>query len=200
MRNHSHQISRKTLKHILFALFFIGSLGTPKASAFFQQEDQEQEIGFDQYKGKIMDSDSKKPLVFATLTVENTNISTISNTEGEFALKVPESMKEGNVIVAFLGYKNKSIKTKKTTVANRTKSINIQPTSIKINKTSLKNKRSQAKSNKTTIESSKTPLKKTKKKQPNSNQYQSKSTKHNCKTNKNQSKPNQNQSNWIKHN
>ena len=109
MRNHSHQISRKTLKHILFALFFIGSLGTPKASAFFQQEDQEQEIGFDQYKGKIMDSDSKKPLVFATLTVENTNISTISNTEGEFALKVPESMKEGNVIVAFLGYKNKSI-------------------------------------------------------------------------------------------
>ncbi|MDV7139587.1 carboxypeptidase-like regulatory domain-containing protein [Maribacter sp. TH_r10] len=109
MRNHTHQISRKTLKHILFALFFIGSLGTPKASAFFQQEDQEQEIGFDQYKGKIMDSDSKKPLVFATLTVENTNISTISNTEGEFALKVPESMKEGNVIVAFLGYKNKSI-------------------------------------------------------------------------------------------
>ena len=108
MMNFHFQISLKSFNTILLALVFIGMAGIPKASAFYQ-ESQEQEINFKQYKGKIMDADTKKPLVFATLTVEGTNISTISNTEGEFALKVPNSMNKGNVTVAFLGYKNKTI-------------------------------------------------------------------------------------------
>ncbi|PIF00302.1 MAG: hypothetical protein CR994_07025 [Maribacter sp.] len=91
---------------ILLGFFLIGLTGISEASAFFQEG---QEMGYKQFKGRIMDARSKKPLVFATLTVEGTNISTISNTEGEFALKVPTSVKEGNVTVAFLGYKNKSI-------------------------------------------------------------------------------------------
>lgn len=56
-----------------------------------------------------MDAANKKPLVFATLTIEGTNISTITNTEGEFALKVPKDITEGNVVVSFLGYKDKMV-------------------------------------------------------------------------------------------
>lgn len=108
MKNKRLFRSRKAFNTILVCFFLIGLLGMPEASAFFQ-EVQEQEMNYKQFKGKIMDAESKKPLVFATLTVEGTNISTISNTEGEFALKVPTSMKEGKVTVAFLGYKNKSI-------------------------------------------------------------------------------------------
>ncbi|WP_394355058.1 carboxypeptidase-like regulatory domain-containing protein [Maribacter aquimaris] len=99
---------RKAFNTLLLCFFLMGLLGMPDASAFVQ-EAQEQEMNYKQFKGRIMDAESKKPLVFATLTVEGTNISTISNTEGEFALKVPTSMKEGKVLVAFLGYKNKSI-------------------------------------------------------------------------------------------
>lgn len=68
-----------------------------------------QEEGFKEYLGEVYDSETKKPLVFATLTLENTNISTITNTEGEFSLKVPDSNTSENVIVSFLGYRTKRI-------------------------------------------------------------------------------------------
>ncbi len=108
MRNKIRQPSIKTCKILLFAFLFIGLIGTPKAFAFFQ-DIQEQEMEYKQYKGKIMDADTKNPLVFATLSVENTNISIISNTDGEFVLKVPSTMESGNVTVTFLGYRNKTI-------------------------------------------------------------------------------------------
>ena len=99
-------ITKKSISAIFLAMLFIGILGIPEASAFYQVP-QEQDLNYKQYKGKVMDSDSKKPLVFATLSIENTNISTISNTEGEFALKVPNTMDQANVLISFLGYKTK---------------------------------------------------------------------------------------------
>lgn len=64
-----------------------------------------QEINYKEYSGEILDSDTKKPLVFATLTVEGSNISTITNTEGEFSLKIPNGNTALNVVISFLGYK-----------------------------------------------------------------------------------------------
>lgn len=61
------------------------------------------------FKGEIFDLKTKKPLVFATLAVEGTNISTITNTEGNFQLKVPKSITDATVLVSFLGYSTKSI-------------------------------------------------------------------------------------------
>ncbi|MDL5511433.1 carboxypeptidase-like regulatory domain-containing protein [Arenibacter sp. M-2] len=82
----------------------------PSVSAAFPYQDtQEQESSFNQYQGKIIDSETKHPLVFATLSIENTNISTVSNTEGYFSLKVPKDISEGQVIVSFLGYRTKTI-------------------------------------------------------------------------------------------
>ena len=62
-----------------------------------------------QYRGKIIDSESGAPLVFATLTIEGTNIATVSNSEGDFLLKVPKEMPLNTKInVSYLGYKGKS--------------------------------------------------------------------------------------------
>jgi hypothetical protein len=102
------QLPNKSLVAALLVVFLIGVTGTHKASAFFQDA-QQQDTSFNQYKGEVMDAANKKPLVFATLTIEGTNISTITNTEGEFALKVPKDITEGNVVVAFLGYKDKVV-------------------------------------------------------------------------------------------
>ena len=68
-----------------------------------------QNTSFIEYTGEVIDSNTKKPLVFATLTVENTNVSSITNSEGQFSLKVPAENKDGNVIIAFLGYKSKRL-------------------------------------------------------------------------------------------
>jgi len=64
---------------------------------------------FKQYKGKIVEKNAKKELVFATVALEGTNISTVSNTEGEFLLKVPATVKEGVVSFAFLGHTTKKV-------------------------------------------------------------------------------------------
>lgn len=61
------------------------------------------------YKGEVVDANNNKPLVFATLSVEGTNITTITNTEGDFQLKVPENITSGNILVSFLGYRMKNI-------------------------------------------------------------------------------------------
>ena len=90
-------------KLTMFAFCFFISVG----SALALQQEQEGE--FNQYRGEIIDASTKKPLVFATLALEGTNISTISNTEGEFLLKVPKDKATGTVNVSFLGYEGKSI-------------------------------------------------------------------------------------------
>lgn len=64
-----------------------------------------QDVDFKEYSGEILDNQTKKPLVFATLTLEDSNVSTITNTEGEFSLKVPEANMNSNLIISFLGYK-----------------------------------------------------------------------------------------------
>ena len=64
---------------------------------------------FKQYEGKVIDDENNKPLVFATITVEGTNISTITNTEGNFLLKVPANLSDGTVLFSFIGYTSKKI-------------------------------------------------------------------------------------------
>ena len=94
----------KALSSLLFAMLILTLVGTAKAFAF-----QEGTVDFDQYSGEVVDESTNKPLVFATLTVEGTNISTITNTEGNVLLKVPKNSNSTNVIVSFLGYRTQSV-------------------------------------------------------------------------------------------
>ncbi len=66
-------------------------------------------LNYLQYKGVVVDMESKRPLGFATLTLEGANLSTVANSEGEFSFKVPVLNKDGKVIVNYLGYKEKVI-------------------------------------------------------------------------------------------
>jgi hypothetical protein len=66
-------------------------------------------LQFKQYKGTVVELDSRKPLGFATLTLEGTNLSTVANSDGEFSFKVPLAQINGNVVVNFLGHKEKVI-------------------------------------------------------------------------------------------
>ncbi|MBU2973958.1 carboxypeptidase-like regulatory domain-containing protein [Zobellia sp. B3R18] len=101
-------------------------IGPHKASAFFQ-DNTEQEIEYNLYKGEVIDSKTKKPLVFASLAIEESNISTITNTEGEFSLKIPKDVSNANVIVSFLGYSTKTIP---LTQLNKEKNRIIMNTSV----------------------------------------------------------------------
>jgi len=79
-------------------------------SAFFWgfsfQVDQEE---YKEFRGTVVDAASGKALALASISIANSNISTVSNTEGEFLLKIPKTVANGTVVVSFLGYENKSI-------------------------------------------------------------------------------------------
>jgi len=102
-----YQEIQKKILTIICSVLGVFAFGTLQTFAFQEQKTTE---GFNQYKGEVMDSSSKKPLVFATLSVEGTNISTVTNTEGDFILKVPQSITNGTLVVSFLGYKSKNIR------------------------------------------------------------------------------------------
>ena len=67
---------------------------------------------FKYFKGTILDSKTKNELTFASITVSGSNISTISNSEGDFLIKIPIDRQDASLIISFLGYKDKVISIK----------------------------------------------------------------------------------------
>ncbi len=57
-------------------------------------------------KGRVIDDDSGKPLEYASININNTNISTVSNKEGFFTLRIPISARNYQLKVQYLGYIN----------------------------------------------------------------------------------------------
>ena len=90
---------------ILFLIFFIGI----QINGYSTNNILNDTIGYNSYKGIVVESNSKKPLVFASITVNGTNISTVTNSNGEFLLKVPKKMRKNNITVSFLGYTSQII-------------------------------------------------------------------------------------------
>ena len=84
------------------------------ATAYIQEPSaQAAQQSFVQYRGEVTGTDSNKPLVFATISIENTNISTVTNADGEFSLKLPDDgtvdYQNSNVLISFLGYRTKTV-------------------------------------------------------------------------------------------
>lgn len=64
---------------------------------------------FTEYNGTVVDNDNHNPLESVNLKLKNTNISTVTNAEGEFVLKVPETTEERVVVFSLLGYEIKEV-------------------------------------------------------------------------------------------
>lgn len=75
------------------------------------------ETSFYEFKGRITDSDSNKKLSLVNLRIENTNISTVTNSEGDFLIKLSENQLKNSLVISHLGYNTKRI----TLNANATK-------------------------------------------------------------------------------
>lgn len=99
------------LKQIISIFLLIFLFLTPQLgySNYFQQNLETNNFQYLEFKGEVVDERTGDPIISAHLTVDGSNISTITNSEGEFSLKVPADLISSNVTVSFLGYKNKSI-------------------------------------------------------------------------------------------
>ncbi len=67
-------------------------------------EENENE-GFVTYRGKVVNALNNEPVVFASVYKIGSNIGTISNSDGEFEIKVPLVLNNGEIGVSFIGYK-----------------------------------------------------------------------------------------------
>ena len=82
-------------------------------------------------RGKLIDQDTKKPIIFANVYVEKTSVGTVSNSEGEFILKVPASLKEKPINVSYMGYKTVSVKLSDMKSDNNVIALNPETINIK---------------------------------------------------------------------
>jgi len=86
----------------IYALLIVFSLSLITTKYSWAQQNE----NFKEFKGVVMNGNTKKSLEFATLSVSNTNISSVSNVDGQFSLKVPLDKLGENVLVSYLGYNN----------------------------------------------------------------------------------------------
>lgn len=59
--------------------------------------------------GKVIDQNAKSPVVFATVYKTGTSIGTVTNSDGEFILKISGKSEEGTITISYLGFKSKVI-------------------------------------------------------------------------------------------
>ena len=97
----------KTLVLVVMAIFLSGQVS--EANNFFRKKQDKDTLSYVQYKGKVIDAESSKALVFATITIDGTNIATVTNSEGDFTLKVPKAIATKNLNVTYIGYKPQSM-------------------------------------------------------------------------------------------
>jgi len=94
----------------LLCILLLFSLTIPSsyAAMYFQVAGQEQ-TQFREYKGKVVDSHTGDEIALAMLNLVGTNISTITNSDGDFSIKIPGSVTEGTIKISYLGYQSKTL-------------------------------------------------------------------------------------------
>lgn len=105
-------MKRDSLYILRYLVFLFLLLSFPTESQATTAElvlQQDPVVDYAEYKGKVVNSNNGNGLPSAFLAVEGTNISTVTNVDGEFSLKIPERLGEVNVIVSHLGFQSKSV-------------------------------------------------------------------------------------------
>ena len=94
------------LASIMASILFLLIVSSPKLTAKNLVRLQNTQQLFTEFKGTVIDINTKEKLVFADISINNSNIRTVTNTEGDFLLKVPDNLIDGVITVSFLGYKD----------------------------------------------------------------------------------------------
>ena len=101
----------KTFKHIsliaaVLLLAFTAQTASAGSRTDKKKNDQQNLVII---KGKVIDAESRSPLVFATVAIKESNVAIVTNIDGEFTLKVSDVSNSKTLEVSYVGYKNKTI-------------------------------------------------------------------------------------------
>ena len=82
-------------------------------------------LNYIEFKGKVINSENNEPLIFANINLLESNISTISNGDGDFAIKIPKSHTSSKVQISFIGFKTRILNLKSLNKKNNTISLDV---------------------------------------------------------------------------
>lgn len=84
--------------------------------------------------GRVKDLSNRKPISFASISVEGKPVGTITNDNGEFELKLPVSEKEETILISCMGYHRQLVPIKEFEKGN----IFLRPAIVKIREVKIK--------------------------------------------------------------
>lgn len=59
--------------------------------------------------GKIIDNETRRPLIYVSVRLDDTNIATVSNSEGNFILKIPQNSGKTEILFSHVGYESQKL-------------------------------------------------------------------------------------------
>jgi len=98
------QNNKKMKLPVIFTLFFLLIASSISLAETINQGDSTFVL-----KGRVVGSDTNQPLVNASIMVKEISVSSITNQEGYFSIRVPSSSRNAQLVIRHLGYQNKSI-------------------------------------------------------------------------------------------
>lgn len=88
--------------------------------------------------GTVVDSETKKPLVFASISIKEIGISIVSNGEGFFTLKFPEEHMDKMVTISYLGYETIRVPLTSLPASSKNVTISLSPAPLPIPMTTVR--------------------------------------------------------------
>jgi len=89
-------------------------------------------------KGKVVDSETATPLIFATVGLQGTNVATVTNLDGEFLLKVSSELQDPIIEILYIGYKTSVVKVSDLRTEGRDNTLRLQQATIPIREIVIK--------------------------------------------------------------
>ncbi len=101
---------KKIVPSLIISLFLLAIPSINVSAALHTDLSSDKENHYE-YTGIVVDRTTGTPLEYANFLVIGTNISIVSNKEGEFLLKIPKEISNAKVKVSYMGYKDMVVPT-----------------------------------------------------------------------------------------
>lgn len=120
---------------LMLALSMQFAISGPTEMVRDRKQDQQ---SYTTIKGKVVDSETSTPLIFATVGLQGTNVATVTNLDGEFLLKVSSGLQDPIIEILYIGYKTSVVKVSDLRTEGRDNTLMLEQATIPIREIVIK--------------------------------------------------------------
>ncbi|GHN03009.1 hypothetical protein WSM22_44980 [Cytophagales bacterium WSM2-2] len=95
-------------------------------------------------EGKVIGQKSKQPIPFANIGIFKSNIGTLSNEDGSFSFRIPETLQNDSVTFSSLGFEKKTLAVKAFSNSSVPVTVSLPEKAVLLNEVSVSEKREKA--------------------------------------------------------